>query len=268
MNPIYNKDKIQNSNLKHTNKMWKIGFSIITLILIIIVYIGIIEFNDLTRGKESLNLTVKRLSQENQNIKRKSDINERLLKSSQVELRKLTHENRRLKNRTYTSSNNKTSNYVKPTQKKSYTPAKNYTQSYTPTNRKQKTYTQPKTIASIKKYQNFSKNIKLKSYSKITKKSDNRLDSTTVIYGMFHPKPYSVINPHKNQIANIKCGLKNNRYKAIDECSMELGNNFDRVYLGTMDAKSIKDFNYKTHMIECTYSKEHGIMHSCKKKMS
>ena len=48
---------------------------------------------------------------------------------------------------------------------------------------------------------------------------------------------------------------------------MEISENFDKVYLGKMDAKNIKNFNPKTHMIECEYNKKHGVMGDCKIKM-
>ena len=118
-----------------------------------------------------------------------------------------------------------------------------------------------------KKYQNFSNSIELISDSKIRKQNNNKLQSNAAIYGRYHPVSYSVINPSKNQITNIQCGLKNNTYNVVDECSMNISNNFDKVYLGTMNAKSIKEFDYKTHMIECDYNKEYGMMHDCKIKM-
>ena len=34
-----------------------------------------------------------------------------------------------------------------------------------------------------------------------------------------------------------------------------------------MNSKSIKEFNYRTHMIECNYNKEYGVMHDCKIKI-
>jgi len=132
-------------------------------------------------------------------------------------------------------------------------------------NTKKKTYT--KQTKSKKIYQKFSNNIKLISDSRIKKLSNNKLTSNSQIYGRFYPKEYSVINPSKNQISNVRCGLKQNLYNVVDECSMNISNSFDKVYLGKMRANDIKNFDRKKYMIECNYSRTHGIMHDCRKKM-
>lgn len=266
MNPIYNKESLENSRLRHSVKMWKVGFIIILLSSVVIVFLAIIQMNDLKIHNDSLRKAVNTLSQENQNIQRKNSMSERLLNGSKAENRRLVHENRKLKNRTYSSNKQTTNSYSKPKinyTNRTYTPTTNYTPKIKPT---QRTYAKQRATTNTKQYQNFSSNIKLESTSKISKNSDNRLRSNAVIYGIYYGKNPSYLNPNKNQIANIKCGLKKHRYKTIDECSMEVGNELDKVYLSAMNAKYIKDFNLKTHRIECTYSKEHGIMHSCKKE--
>lgn len=116
-------------------------------------------------------------------------------------------------------------------------------------------------------YQRFSSDIKIISDSKVRIGSDGKLISNASVFGRYYPKAYGVLNTGKNQISSVRCGLKNNRYGVEDECSMKISEQFDKMYLGELDSKSIKNFNHKTHMIECKYSKQYGIMHGCKVKI-
>jgi len=128
-------------------------------------------------------------------------------------------------------------NYVKPKQQSKPTYTKN---------------------TSYKMYPKYTNEIKLKSDSKITKLRDNRLTSNAPIFGRYYG--YG--------IGRANCNGKRNLYNVVDECSVQLGTILNnKVYLTKSETKKIKNFNHRTHMIECSYSKEHGLFHDCHVEM-
>lgn len=113
-----------------------------------------------------------------------------------------------------------------------------------------------------KMYQSFSNNIKLVSDSKITKQHNNRLVSNSPIYGIYKPA-----NWHMYKVYNAKCNDKANRYNIVDECSVMTIQGGDKLYTTEMRINELKKFDSNTHMIECLYDQNFGIMHDCKIKI-
>lgn len=147
-------------------------------------------------------------------------------------------------------------------------PKQNQQQKYTNYQPKQKTQintnSKPnyQTNKSQKKYQKFSNKIKFVSDSTITKLPDNRMTSNMPIKGRYYP-PISM----KEIIYQENCNRKENLYNAVDECSMKITWTGDIIYSSKMNVKDLKEFDKNTHMIECEYSKDHGILHNCMKKL-
>lgn len=261
-NHRYNQGAIDSINIKKSNSLLKSISVILFILMMLLITVGIYEIRDLKQKNEILNETIQNLQEENKQIKRSHAVTKRLIDSYKKDIRELSYKARQ--NTKYVNNRPK-NNTKKINEKNSFD---NVQRKYYQKNKNKAGHQNTTVNKSNKKiYQKFSNSIQLISDSKITQKSDNRLTSTAQIYGRFYPKDYSVLNPDKNQISNIRCGLKNNRYGVVDECSMEISENYDKVYLGEMGSKSIRDFNNKTHMIECDYSKKYGIMHSCKKKL-
>ena len=236
-------------------------------IMFVLISAGVIAYQyiELERIKKAnikqeqrYDLKIKKLNQEKEYLAKQYRRYKSVIDDYKQENRKLVSKLRRAKNNNY-------DNQIKPKvykQQNKYTNRKTYT--------KQRVYNKPTTYKKqrvkskpTKKYQKFSKNIKLISDSQISRRSDNRLQSNSYIRGRYYPKAYSYLNG----ISNVTCGLKNDIYKVDAECSMKLSNNHDKVYLRKSNAKNIRNFNYKTHMIECDYNQEHGMMHNCQIKM-
>lgn len=119
-----------------------------------------------------------------------------------------------------------------------------------------------------KTFEDYTKTMKIISDSKIYVDKNNLLYSSSPIYGRFYSNSHlAFLN---NGINNIRCDLKNHFYNVVDECSMVIQNSYlksNKVFLGKMDSLHINEFNYKTHMIECKYDKDHGVMHNCQIKI-
>ena len=261
INAIQNKEKIN---------YLAIIFFLFILLTIAGVILGYMQIEELKNTNEYLNKEVKELKTENKQLLRKDKLTEKLLTDLKKDYKELVHRSRNKESSlSWIKSepkHKKSTTYTKPI--KTYTQTKKVHYNEAPQRKdiEKKSYTSYR-AKETKKYQKFSKYIKLVSDSKITILADNKLHSTQQIYGRFYPKKYASRNFSKNQIANIRCGLKNNRYKVVDNCSMQISDAFDKVYLGKMEAKDIKDFDPEEYMIECQYNKEHGVMHNCKTKM-
>jgi len=266
-NLYYNKKAINSIKKNKNSSMFKSTLIILLIVAIGVIGIGTYQFIEITKEKENLHKIINNLKSENSSIKRSRDTKQRLVNSLTQQNRSLVRQVRT--NRNYNSSNIKAKNYTKPrarkTTKKTYSKPNTETRYYDSSRHQTKNTTTKN--KNTKTYQNFSQYIHLISDSKIQKRNDNKLTSSAPIYGRFYSKDDPMYNYERNQISNIICGLKNNRYGAVDECSMKMSDNFDLVYLGTMDSRNIMNYNNRTHMIECTYSREHGIMHNCKIKI-
>ncbi|PCI27268.1 MAG: hypothetical protein COB67_08930 [SAR324 cluster bacterium] len=166
------------------------------------------------------------------------------------------------------SSYRNRNNYKKSTRKTTYTTTKkqNYVKPYNPTKKREKYVPQKERkrlaeLKSNKRYQKFSKSIKLVSNSRIKILRNNKLESNSAIYGRYYP------NKQFRYINNINCNLKNTKLELRDECSMQISLGMDRVYLSKMTARHIRSEDYRNHMIECNYSKKYGVLHNCQSKL-
>lgn len=260
----YNRQELDGMSFKENKSFWKVLSAILFISLLMITIGGLAKIIDLTEQNKKIIKDINVLQDENSHLRRKNDMNVRLIDSYKRNNIELQHKLNRNSNRARSNYSNSSK-----TQKKTYqTKQTRQTRSKNTYDNSRQQYKQPtKRKSQGKTYQNFSSEIKLVSDSKITKEYNNKLKSNAPIYGRYYAKAYSSLNPYPNQIAKIQCGLKNDRYGIVDECSMRISQNHDKVYLGKMDSRNISEFNYKTHMIECLYSKNHGIMGSCKVKM-
>ena len=262
-----------NTNKKVDNNLLKIAFFILVVAFAFIIGVGSVEFIEIKKQNEIKTKRISQLIDDNKNLRQSRKRLTKQINNFNKNNKKLIKEIRDLKRNTkkkiYAKSNNK--KYIKQKVQNKRRNTQYTNKEYIEQKIKdRKKYTQTNNVkqkVENKIYQKFSKNIKLISDSRITIKSNNLLTANSNIYGRFYPKAYSARNRSKNQISNIKCGLKKNIYSVVDECSMNISDKYDKVYLGKMVAKDIQDFNHKTHMIECNYSRTHGVMHDCKIKM-
>lgn len=113
-------------------------------------------------------------------------------------------------------------------------------------------YTPP---APIKMYPRYTV-AKLVSDSKIEKMRDNRLKSNMPIFGRYMDRP----------VVALECGKNERVHTIVNECT---GTVFpmEQVYFRESNKKSIMNYDKKTHMVECAYNQEHGIMHDCSVKL-
>ena len=120
-----------------------------------------------------------------------------------------------------------------------------------------KSYTTTQTVRpTTKQYVKLSDNIKLKSTSRITTLSDNRLASNAPIYGTYSER-LSVSTP--------VCGKRDIRdIGLVNECYVETYGS-DRLYFKKSWFNEFANYNHLKHkQIDCDYSKKHGILHNCK----
>lgn len=113
-------------------------------------------------------------------------------------------------------------------------------------------YTPPKPM---KMYPRYSA-AKLVSDSKIEVLPDNRLKSNMPIYGRYINKP----------VVTIECGNNERVHTIVNECRGAVFP-LEQVYFRESNKKSIMNHDLKTHMVECAYNQEHGIMHDCNVKL-
>ena len=81
--------------------------------------------------------------------------------------------------------------------------------------------------------------------------------SNSPIYGIYK----------ENLLFSINCGNNPRIYKIRNECNSIAPYSSDRLYFSKSNSTELKDFNKRTHKIECKYSQEHGIMHDCRTKV-
>jgi cell division protein FtsB len=247
-------------NCKEDKKENKYIFSALIIALISMIglgsYIGYEEYTKYENYTKELQAQIEQLKNENGVLKRREEHIERINKSFQQENINLVHENRRLKNNSQSQITQNNIRTIKPNKQ-------NSTQNIYSNNTRTKNQTTTNYIPykPVKKYQSFSNSIKLVSDSRIIKKSDNRLESSAPIYGRYYP-----IMGIK-EVHGINCNLKENIYNVEDECSMRIALSGDKIYTSKMRAKDFENFNKDRYMIECDYSKEHGIMHNCSLKL-
>jgi cell division protein FtsB len=247
-------------NYKEEKKENKYIFSALIIALISMIgletYIGYEEYTKYENYTKELKAQIEQLKNKNEVLTRRAEQIERINKSFQQENINLVHENRRLKNNSQSQITQNNIQTIKPNKQ-------NSTQNVYSNNTRTKNQTTKNYIPykPVKKYQSFSNSIKLISDSRIIKKSDNRLESTTPIYGRYYP----IIGI--NEVQGINCNLKENLYNVEDECSMILTMTGDKIYTSKIRTKEFKNIDIKRHMIECDYSKDYGIMHNCSLKL-
>lgn len=117
----------------------------------------------------------------------------------------------------------------------------------------------------LAKFTDYNNNIlKLKSDSKIyMNKHNKKLKSNSSIYGEFYLKRYLI----DNGVLNVVCDKFERKYKIVNECRLSIVGLSNGVYTKRNRINDIKKMNVNTHMLECKYSKEHGIMHDCSVKI-
>jgi len=259
----------QNNYKDSKTSIMKTVFVFLLIISITATGLMYLKTKETIEKNNNLARIIKKLESDNIDIKNRLNEERELISRYKNNARQLAYENSRLK-RNNNISSVKPKTYTKRTERKQvYIKPKTTNNTYIrpKVNTPPRTYTKQSVTAPVKKYQRFSSNIKLKSDSKINIKSDNRLQSNLRIYGRYYPRKYSVVSPSKNQVSNINCNLSQNIYKVVDECSMTISDSFDKVYLGKMNIDRMKTFDRETHMIECIYSQNNGLMHDCKVKL-
>lgn len=110
----------------------------------------------------------------------------------------------------------------------------------------------------------YNKNLKLISDSEIMiNRNTNKLVSNSIIYGQFFLKNYY----ERNGVKNTICNKFPNIYKIINECQITIYPSGDKLYTRANRIAEIEKLNPSTHMIECQYNQEYGIMHDCQVKI-
>lgn len=223
-------------------------FIFIIIFLMLIVATGMMYLKlkeEMNKNKNYIRI-IKNLEAKNDDLKDIINKKKRLIKEYQKDNKKLAYQNARLKrNRSSQDSYqpNVRNLHIKPS------PApRTYTK---------KTPTRKQSTKPTKKYHRYSGYSKLVSDSKIIRRSDNRFQSNENIYGIYKHRI----------IRHIKCNLKQNIYKVVDECKTYAPYSTDILYLSKSNVEDVKNFDTKTHMIECEYSQKHGLMHDCKVKL-
>lgn len=109
---------------------------------------------------------------------------------------------------------------------------------------------------SQKIYPKYSTAVKLKSDSKITILSDNRLTSNAPIYGTYNGDLILAPACKKREIRDIHL---------VNDCYVRTISGMDKLYIKKSWVKEFRNYNkMRNKKIECDYSKKHGIMHDCK----
>ncbi|MGE4419748.1 MAG: hypothetical protein AB7D38_07920 [Sulfurimonas sp.] len=253
MKHLHNNDKLEIQRLKHSKRTIKVGFILFTIISVAVIAMMFLKTVEDKKINEKANEIISNLENENKALRR--DVT-----SKQNQISYLTRKNQELqRNRSIEQSK---SRQVKPTIKQYSKPKvrtpKIQEQQYTrsgPSISKPKIYNKPKYTATKKMYQRYTA-AKLVSDSKITVMSDNRLKSNMPIYGRYI-KEYGI---------TTECGKNENIYKIMNECTGVVFP-LDKIYFKKSNAKNIQNHNRKTHMVECLYDYENGVMHDCSVKL-
>ncbi len=250
----YNKNEIENMKLKHSKNMLKVGLGIISLIMFFLGAGGIIKIINMQDENERLIKDIELVNAEKYNLERKSEMNEKLVNDYKKTNIELTHQLRSYKN--YVNSSNARQVPTNDTHAEQiHMPNKSTNQNYAnPQRKKEQTYATQKNITN-KKYMRYNK-AKLVSHSKIEVMPDNRLKSNMPIYGRY-------INEY---FTRADCGNNERIYTIVNNCSAN-ALFFEQIYFKKSNAYDIQNHNRKTHMVECLYNYEHGIMHDCSVKM-
>jgi len=248
----YNKEAIKSTQGKDNKNLWIIAFFILFISSALVFTMAFFKIQELKNISDSNYEELRRVETKNQELERKNNINKRLIESSTKQIRDLTHQ---LRDRSPYQANIRK---FAPKRKKVYEPIQTKVRyaSSTPTPTSTKKQTNRKSNA-YKKYYNYTGYEKLVSDSEIQKRNDNRLKSNSPIDGLYK-RPLSL---------KISCGNNPRIYKIRNECSSLEPYTNDRLYFSKININELKNFNERTHKIECKYSQEHGLMHDCRTKI-
>lgn len=255
---LRNKDlEIEYSKLNHSRRMIKVGFTIFALCSIVIIgvmFINIVEKREKEKKQDEI---INKLSYENTNLQKINNDMIKEVNQVQNQYRQILIEKRQSYtppiNNQYTNYQNetrKTPIYINPTPAIKESKINNQQNIYTAPKYEAPKYTAPK-----KMYERYS-SAKLVSDSKIEVMSDNRLKSNMPIYGRYIDKYFT----------SADCGKNERIYKIENECSGVVFS-LDKIYFKKSNAGNIQNYNRKTHMIECKYDYDNGIMHDCDVKL-
>jgi len=239
--------KVKNRKKSYTN----VALIVLLIISITITGMMFLKTKETIEKNETYARIIKRLESDNIDMKNRFNKERELISRYQKNSRELALENARLKR-------SNTSTRVKP---KTYARTKETQQTYIKPKNKtnNKTYTPKQNINNkpTKNFQRYRGYKNLVSSSKITVRNDNRFKSNATIFG----------NYENRLLGNVNCDIKQNIYRVVDECVVNHLVSGDKLYLRRSNAKSIKNFDSNTHMIECQYSQQHGLMHDCNVKL-
>lgn len=257
MKHLYENNKIEISKLKHSKRMNKIGFAIFALCSIIIIGVMFINIVEQREKEKKQDEVINKLSYENTNLQK---INNEI----KNQINGLSNQNNELR-RIYNNYTQARQQYIKPEQIEPKIQEQKYTQEKSKIAEpkiydQQNIYTTPKyqtpKYKAPKKMYNRYTVAKLVSDSKVEVMPDNRLKSNMNIYGRYTERP----------VTSIECGKNERIYKIQNECT-GIAFPLDIVYFKKSNANNIQNYNRKTHMVECLYDYENGLMHDCDVKL-
>ena len=203
--------------------------------------------HEIHNENEKIKNEIKELKYDNVNLKQAISRKDAMLRNYEKKNRELAMK----------IKNNKNKNYMKIEQNKKTTT----TYAKKPKIILQEQKENKKIQRSYKRYDKYSSNMHLVSDSKIKINKYNKLYSNAPIYGRYKTRNY-----HMYKIYNIKCDSKKNKYNVTDECSAKTIDG-DTIYTTKMRVNDLRQYNTNTHMIECKYNKEHGVMNDCSLKI-
>lgn len=245
----YNKKMIDSINIKEKMNLLKIAFVIFIFAAIAAGTLIVYKIAELEKINASYSKKIDKLESENKTLKRSKYVYKKLADDLKKQNIELVHQIRNKPKYSY-QQNKK---YIKPKKEIKYInknhQKKNYTNS--PTRKKYTKNVQRKIYYKYKGYE------KLISDSNIQIRNDNRLKSNSPIYGIYK-HPLSL---------NITCGNNKKIYKIMNECSANSSYAMDKLYFKKSNKEELKNFNEKTHKIECQYDQKYGLMHNCRTKI-
>ena len=266
MQHLHENIKIEMARLKHSKRVAVMGFvffAIISSIFIGIMFLKVVEEREANAREEKI---INDLKYENTNLQKEiiehknqiEYLNRRigillteqrsLYQQQQLEIEQRQQAKRYEQIQKPKQVESEPNTTFKP-QEQSVSKVQPTQQNY---NRNLPRYTPP---APIKMYPRYTV-AKLVSDSRIERMQDNRLKSNMPIFGRYMDRP----------VVALECGKNERVHTIVNECT---GTVFplEQVYFRESNKKSIMNHDIKTHMVECAYNQEHGIMHDCSVKL-
>lgn len=265
MNHLHENIKLEMARLKHSKKTIILGFGffgVISTTVITLLFLKVAEERQTNQKNEKI---IEQIKYENVNLQKIINENKNQIEYLNrrigillTEQRNLYQQQREIEQRQqvkkYEPTPQPKQEEIKPNtnfspQVPNISNIKPIQQNY---NQNIPRYTPPKPI---KMYPRYSA-AKLVSDSKIEVMPDNRLKSNMPIVGRYIDRP----------VVALECGKNERVYQIVNECT---GTVFplEQVYFRESNKESIMNHDLKTHMVECAYNQEHGIMHDCSVKL-